>query len=380
MKRVAAVLAVGVLAATSAWAAGLKSPGFKGPKYYKATGIHLYPVAVADMNGDGRQDIVVGSEANKTVSLLYGKKGGGFTAPHNHHGGPYPFWISIADFNHDHHPDIAIASYSNPGKVVVLLSRHGGGYSSHSYAVGGDPYAIAVGDFNRDGNKDLAVVDEGSDQFSILVGRHDGAFRNAVNYPTGTSPVAIVAHDFNGDGKEDLAILHTTGSGSQVELFDGRGDGTFKKKGSFNAGAMSPEGMTAGRFSGGKLLDLAVPDCAQSPNRVYVLDGTKSGGFSSPHHFPIDPGSCSYESAVGDLNGDGRPDLVTAIYSGSNTGDIEVMYGKGGGKLSAPRLFNATSGDQNYSIAIGQLNGDKRPDLVVPDYDKQRVAVLYGKP
>jgi hypothetical protein len=55
------------------------------------------------------------------------------------------------------------------------------------------------------------------------------------------------------------------------------------------------------------------------------------------------------------------------------------MYGKGGGKLSTYHLFNATSPDANYSVAIGQLNSDKRPDLVVPDYDQPRVAVLYGK-
>jgi hypothetical protein len=79
---VAVALAAGVLAATSAWAATSRSPGFKGPKHYNATGIHLFPVALADMNGDGRQDIVVGSEANHTVSILYGQKGGGFSSPH----------------------------------------------------------------------------------------------------------------------------------------------------------------------------------------------------------------------------------------------------------------------------------------------------------
>jgi FG-GAP-like repeat len=377
---VAGVLAVLTLAATSAWAAGFGSPGFKKPKYYHATGINLYPVAIADMNGDGRRDIVVGSEKNQTVSILYGKKGGGFSAPHNHPGGPYPFWISLADFNHDHHPDIAVASDSPAGEVVVLLSRRRGGYTSHSYPVGIDPYAMAVADFNRDGNPDLAVANDGSTFASILLGRHNGTFHSAISQPAGSNEVGIVAHDFNGDGKTDLAVLNSFGSNSQVTLLHGRGNGKFKEGGTFDAGATEPQGMTAGHFSGGKRLDLVVPDCLPSLNNdVYVLDAKKSGKFSKPHPFANDPGSCSYESAVGDLNGDGRPDLVTAIYTGAHAGDVSVMYGKGHGKLSAPHFFNATPGEQNYSIAIGRLNADKRPDLAVPDYDKPRVSVLQSK-
>jgi hypothetical protein len=331
------------------------------------------------MNRDGRPDIVVGSELHKTVSILYGKKGGGFTGPHGYKAGPYPFWVSVADFNHDHRLDIAVASSKKKGVVVLLLAKGHGGFKSASYAVGRTPYAMAVGDFNGDGNRDLAVVNNGSGNFSILLGRHNGTFHKAITKSAGGNPVGLVAHDFNGDGKEDLAILDDTGPGSFVRVLDGRGNGTFKKKGDFNVGAVDPQGMTAGKFSGGRRLDLVIPDCNVPVNNVYVLDGKKSGAFSSPHPFPNYQASCSYESAVGDLNGDGRPDLVTAtdqLYVG---GDASVMYGKGGGKLSTYHLFNATSPDANYSVAIGQLNGDKRPDLVVPDYDQPRVAVLYGR-
>jgi hypothetical protein len=372
-------LAVSVLAAASALAAGFSGSGFKSPKFYPATGINLFPVAIADLNRDGRQDIVVGSEDNGTVSILYGKKGGGFTGPHNHGAGPDPFWISVADFNHDKRPDIAVASYSSQGKVVVLLS-HRGGYKSHSYTVGSDPYAMAVADFNRDGNPDLVVANDNSTFASILLGRHDGSFHHAISQPAGSDEVAVVAHDFNGDGKTDLAVLNSFGTGSHVTLLNGRGNGKFQHAGTFDAGATYPQGMSVGRFSGGKRVDLVVPDCEQGlNNNVYVLDAKKSGGFSTPHPFPNDPGSCSYQSGVADLNGDGRPDLALAIYIGTHAGDVSVMYGKGNGKLSAPHFFNATSGDQNYSVAIGRLKGDKHPDLVVPDYEKQRVGVLYGK-
>ena len=69
------------------------------------------------------------------------------------------------------------------------------------------------------------------------------------------------------------------------------------------------------------------------------------------------------------LNGDGRPDLVTAIDSGANAGKVSVLYGRSRGRLSAPHLFNATGGNENFSIAAGFLNGDRIPDLAVPDHD-----------
>jgi hypothetical protein len=352
--------------------------GFKSPRFFPATGTSLYPVAIADLNRDGRKDIVVGSEDNDTVSILYGKRGG-FKAPHDYPGGDYPFWISLADFDHDHRPDIAVADDSTPGTVTVLLSKRSGGFAlPDAYDVGDDPVAMGVADFNRDGNKDLAIVEDGPEFFSLLLGRDNGTFSGRPGRATGNNPVSIVAADLNRDGKKDVAVLDNGGDHSKVKVFQGKGNAYFRPPQAFDGGALGPYGMATGQFTRDRRLDLVVPDC-QTPNRVYLLAAKRGGGFKGPRHFANDPGSCTYVPAVADLNRDGHPDLATAIDGGSKKGKISVLNGKSRGRLGPPHFFNATGTHSNYSIAAARLNKDPRPDLVVPDYDVGRVGVLYGK-
>jgi FG-GAP-like repeat len=361
---------------------GLATPsfasGFRSPHYYPATGTSLYPVAVADFNKDGRLDVVAGSEDNQTVSILYGKKGGGFKPHVDHPGGSYPFWISVADFNHDHRPDIAVGEYDTPGTVSVLLSKHSGFRSLDTYHVGDDVYSMDVVDFNRDGNPDIATANYGSDSVSILLGRRNGTFHHGVTKSTDKRPEGIVASDLNHDGRPDLAVMNYRGGGNaDVQVFKGKGNGKFGSPRRFRAGADDPDGMVAGQFTDDHQLDLAIPGCSNAPNKVYLLNGTRKGTFKAPRGFRNYAGSCSYLSGVADLNRDGRTDLATA--SGDGSGYVSVLYGRKHGKLSGYKLYPATGSSDNYSIAVGRLNGDRRPDLAVPDYDLPRVAVLYGK-
>lgn len=379
VRRSMAVLGIlaGVWAAT-AWAHN--APAFKAPAFYPATGGSLFPVATGDLNRDGRPDIVVGSEDNDTVSVLYGKRHG-FKAPTDLSAPVYPFDVAIADLNGDHRPDIVVAGYNSDSVDVILAKRHGGFHPYVSHLVGSTPYAVVVADLNHDGKLDLVTPNYGDDNVSVLLGDGHGGFGAQHTYSAGTTtPVAVVARDFNSDGKVDLAVLdQNSPMGAKVALLPGNGHGAFGSADFFDLkDEVDPYGMAVGQFTQDHRADLVVTTCRSGPGAVLLLPGKKVG-FKATRSYPDTNGTCAYEPAVGDLNGDGRPDLVTTLDSSHDSGAASVLYGRAKGGLAASHKYKAAEGASAYSAAIADFNGDKRPDVAVPDYENPRVAVLNGK-
>lgn len=376
------VAVLGVLAgvwAATAWAHN--PPAFKAPAFFPATGGSLFPVATGDLNRDGRPDIVVGSEDNDTVSVLYGKKHG-FKAPLDLAAPDYPFGVAIADLNGDHRPDIVAAGYHSNSVDVILAKRQGGFRAYVPHMVGGRPFEVVVADLNHDGKPDLVTPNYADGNVSVLLGNRHGDFGAQHTYTAGTTgPVAVVARDFNSDGKVDLAVLDQNDPmGAKVALLPGDGHGAFGSEDFFNLGdEVDPYGMAAGQFTQDHHPDLVVTTCRSGPGAVLLLPGKKVGFKVTARSYPDSNGTCAYEPAVGDLNGDGRPDLVTTLDSSQNAGAASVLYGRPKGGLSDSHTYPAAEGDSAYSAAIADFNGDKRPDLAVPDYGNPRVAVLYGK-
>ena len=190
-------------------------------------------------------------------------------------------------------------------------------------ATGFAPNSVAVGDFNRDSRPDLAVANAASNDVTILLGDGSGNFTAAATSPeaAGEFPVSVVVGDFNGDSRPDLAVANINfGSGEVTILL---GDGT----GNFTAAATSPEGVG------------------------------------------VDPVSV----AVGDFNRDSRPDLAVANVG---SGDVTILLGDGTGNFTAAATGLVAGGSSVTSVAVGDFNGDSRPDLAVAHYDG--VTILLG--
>ena len=377
LRRASVVLGASALLLCASLASA--APVLSGPHFSPVDTTGSLATATADFNRDGRQDIAVAGYTNDTVSILYGKKGGGFHAPEDYPAGVQPLAIATADFNHDHRPDIVTADYDTPGTVTVLLSKHAGFRSPDTYSVGDGADQPDVGDFNRDGVMDMAVPSYLSDNVSILLGLGNGTFKHGKTLNGYGGPVSVVASDLNHDHKTDLAVLNYGSGIAWLQVFLGKGNGTFKAHQKLKAGADAPEGMVAGKFAGDGNLDLAVPDCDGAPNKVYILAGANKGKFKNPRGFKNYADSCSYEPAAIDLNHDGRQDIVTNTDSGTHRGDISVLFGKRGGKFSSPKFFPATGSSDNYAVAVGRFDGDNKADLVVSDYSVSRVGVLFGR-
>ena len=134
--------------------------------------------------------------------------------------------LALGDLKGNKRLDLIVTNQQS-NTVGILWSRGGGAFSYFpvSYAVGYNPAAVAVEDLNADGKLDLAVVNEGADSVSVLLNKGIGTFGTHVPYRVGTSPSAVATGDLNGDGRPDLAVV-SVGSAT-VSVLLNRGDGTF---------------------------------------------------------------------------------------------------------------------------------------------------------
>ena len=241
------------------------------------------------------------------------------------------------------------------------------------FAVGSAPDSVAVGDLNGDGHPDLVTANYGDNTDSVLLGDGGGGFSAAPGSPfaAGPFPAWVAVGDLNGDGHPDLV---TANSDTTVSVLLGDGGGGFSAApGSPFAVGAYPESVAIGDLNGDGHLDLV--DADYGDNTVSVLLGDGGGGFSAAPGSPFAVGAYPYSVAVGDLNGDGHPDVVTAN-SGDNT--VSVLLGDGGGGFSAASGSPFAVGAYPYSVAVGDLNGDGHPDLVTANGGSNDVSVLLN--
>ena len=216
-------------------------------------------LVAADMNGDGKPDLVVSGWADtlRPPAILLGNGDGTFQPPVNYE--PDGNLIVVADLNGDGVPDLAVGSnqmrQATNDNVTILLGKGGGVFVPplKSYPVLSDAVFVAVGDFNGDGRADLAVADEGSNAVSILLNNGAGGFQARVDYAVLKQPVCVAVGDFNGDGKPDLAVADF--GSNAVSILLGNGDGTFRPSCELRAGSGIPRicrrgGLQWGRQAG----------------------------------------------------------------------------------------------------------------------------------
>jgi hypothetical protein len=331
-----------------------------------------FPVGMAagDFDRDGNLDLAVANFYGNNVSVLLGNGDGSFKPAVNSVVGTGPTNVAVADINGDGKPDLIVANYSS-GTISVLLGNGDGSFqAAQNITVGSEANSIAVGDLNGDGKPDLAVTESSSNTVSVLLGNGDGTFKPPQYYVTGNFPRAVLARDFNGDGKLDLAVSNVYEG--NISVLQGNGDGTFQNLKNFSSGGSYPEMMAAGDFNGDGKLDLAVPNLFSGNDAVLLGNG--DGIFQAPQTFSTGYAYGSYPEsvAVGDFNGDGKLDLVTAVFGGG----AEVMLGNGDGTVQANVSFGADGGPR--SVAVGDFNGDGKLDVAVANGTGDDVSILLN--
>jgi len=328
-------------------------------------------IVVADFNHDGKLDLAVtaGGSNTDTVAVLLGNGDGTFRKAIYYTVGVGAVWLATADFNRDGNLDLAVASQSD--YIGILL---GNGDGTFQPVIQTPPVQtletyVGVGDFDHDGKTDLFALSQNG-VISVLLGNGDGTFQNAVVTNPTFSVTAIGAGDFNRDGNLDLATAGSFRSGSSVNILLGNGDGTFRQGASYPGGTV-PTSIAVADLNGDHKLDLAIAN--SEGGSVSVLLGNGDGTFQTAAEYPI---AFSLWVAAADLNGDGKLDLAVVNGFAPNTG-VTVFLGNGDGSFQDPGVFYPAGAEANF-VAVGDLNGDKKKDLVVTDNRFNDVIVLLN--
>ena len=332
-------------------------------------------IVAADFNGDGKTDLAVAntirlSDAPGTVSVLIGNGDGTFKAAVNYVVGGSPWFLTSGDFNGDGHPDLAVVDSVAQGAMSVLLGNGDGTFGSAvAYPAGQYPHSAAIGDFNGDGYPDIVVANLQSSNVSVFIGRGDGTFLPAVALPTGSNPSAVAVGDFNEDGIDDFVVAcagvavyrvaggGNLGTGYGVNIFLGRGDGTFRGTVAFPAGPgqWGPNYIIPADCNGDGHTDLI----AIEGGRIYVILGNGDGTFQASDHYSLPPNS--YDAVIGDFNGDGIPDLAVSSQVGNS---IAVVPGLPPGPLSQAITFPPLA-DMPFSAQYAALSATANSGLPV---------------
>ena len=337
-----------------------------------------------DLNRDANIDIAVTDSTNNRVSVLLNNGAGAFPAITSYNtGGATPVALSANRLNHDAYTDLVMANsgnsrlslfYADASANFQLLPAAttlagGPGYASadrySSMATGLTPVDVMSADINGDTYTDVVAVNSGGNTVSVWLGTSaaGAGFSAPSVYAVGTAPQAAVLGDVDRNGSIDLVVAN--GSAISISVLLNNGAGVFNTKVDYPAltvaqqgadPAAQPRSIALGDLNGDGNPDVVVGNSGS--RNISVLLGNGAGAFAAPVLVNA-LGSSPMAIAIADMNGDARQDIVTA----NLTGEVSILLGNGTGAFPGPSL-NFPAGTSPAAMAIADFNKDGKPDVL----------------
>ncbi|HEV8272219.1 MAG TPA: VCBS repeat-containing protein, partial [Chitinophagaceae bacterium] len=372
---------------------------FYKPKIDFTTGVIPFSVTISDVDGDGKSDMIIINSASNSISVFRNTSISGsisassFAAKVDFATGANPVSVAIDDVDGDSKPDLVIANRSSDNISVLRNTSTPGSISSSSFAAkvdfsaGAGPLSVVVGDVDGDSKPDLVVANYNSNSISVF---HNtsipgsisaSSFATKIDFATAAEPSIVAIGNIDGDSKPDLAV--TNFASNTVSIFRNTSTSGTINSSSFGAKvdfttAANPYFVSIGDIDGDDKSELVVTNVSSVSVSVFhniSTSGINTSSFAAKVDFTV--GFHPVTVAIGDLDGDGKADMVVANQLSDN---ISVLHNTSTtGNISASSFATKTdfaTGNQPVSVATGDLDGDGIPEIAATNYNSNTVSVF----
>jgi hypothetical protein len=275
----------------------------------------------------------------------------------------------VRDLDGDGRPDLAAANLDRG--VVAVLTNSGAGRFERlgTFRTGAKPDWLEAGDLDGDHSPDLVTTNADGGTVSVLLNNGAGSFRPKADYRVGEVPSSVAIGDVDGDGSADLVTANQLPPDTSSILLN-NGDGTFRAGRTFSTG----HDVALSDVDGDGSQDLVA---LHGEKHVAVFLNAGGGSFEDRVDYRTGDGPTAI--AIGDVNGDRRRDLVTANFGIEPMGvgyTLSVLMNKGDGTFGPKR--DLETNEYPTSVVIADVMGNGKPDLVSADAETQNVTVLVN--
>ncbi len=338
-------------------------------------------VVAADVNGDGKVDLISANAGDGTLTVMTNNGSGGFALEATLVVGNFPLFVAAADVNGDGKLDLISADFGSggSGNTLTIWTNNGNGFGYNStLTVGSGPCAIAAADVNGDGKVDLISANAYDGTLTVLTNNGMGGFDLSATLPVGASassyPDSVAAADVNGDGKPDL--ISANSNDGTLTVLTNNGNGGFGLNATLAVG-LAPASVIAADVNGDGKPDLISANANDGTLTVLTNNGHGLFGFNATLNVGLISGSSPENVVAVDVNGDGKPDLVCADF-GDDT--LTVLTNNGSGGFGTGAILSVgVAGSEPNSVAAADVNGDGKPDLISANFGTGTLSVLVNE-